>query len=448
MRYETGMSSNNLLHWGELEVLKEFIQNMVYSEVILGDKTSIDVIPQDNGLEVIISNTPSGFTKGSLLIGESTQAGVSGAPGNWGEGMKAAMCVGLRMGMSITLITNGFTVIPTLEPSAICPDINALILNVEDNDNTSGTQVIISSESITKDLVEDAIKTFAILDGITIDNVKKDIILTDRSNCIYVNGVKICDMKSIYGYNFIDATLINRDRTSVNTDKVKQFVAGQLSGISDIEMCKKVITEVLKNDTLLESQSGISESFADRGLWKRALVEMFGEKIALSTGGESDNQARYRKYNLLTNVPVKWSIFFKWYLDIPESSNIELPVSMGLVYSKSKDKEETSNLGWVKRMITLNVGDYGTIKTTANLHDNHRNKCSGLYDPQTDTIWIDLDILSDKRELFTVVLHEVVHRLTGALDNTTYFTRGWEEACWLILNKGKGKEECKYLKQK
>ena len=449
IKFETGMSVNNLPHWGKLETLKEFIQNMVYAKTILGDEGDISCEPSSDSdiTTIIIKNYPSGFPKGSLLIGESTQAGVVGAPGNWGEGMKAGMCVGLRDGLSIKIVTNGYSVVPSLEPSTLDSSVNTLHMTVEDNDFNEGTTVTISGNISAEDIKE-ATRTFAVLDGISMEDVARNCILHAKKDSMYVNGVKICSHKSIFSYNFTDASLINRDRTSVDTDKVREAVAEMLSCITEKVYVIKILEGILKDDSLLESQSGIAEFKCSKSLWLECLHTLFGDKIAISSGGEHDNQARYRNYNLLTNIPSNWSYFFRYYLDIPTAQDLSQSIAYKPIYTKSKDAEDITNLGVVKRQIKTLIGDYGTIKTTQNLQDGHRNLCKGLWDRDKDIIWIDMSVLSDRKELFTVVLHEVVHRLTGALDNTSSFTRGWEEACWLILNKGKDKDKCVYLKQR
>ena len=79
------------------------------------------------------------------------------------------------------------------------------------------------------------------------------------------------------------------------------------------------------------------------------------------------------------------------------------------------------------------------MKVSETLVDEHGNPCLGLYDRDKDETWLKREILSNKEELFKTLLHETIHRETGARDNTEEFTRGWENACWGIMNRGKNK---------
>ena len=166
MRYETSISENNLKHWGRSECVREFLQNSVFAKSILGDTVKVS----HDGNRAIIQNYPSGFSKGKLLIGESEQADVAGAPGQYGEGMKVAMAVALRCGMNVYVETNGFTVNPSLEPSSLDPEVQVLVFNIEDNDLQEGTKFYISC---TEEELNKATEYFAILNGVSTEDTSK-----------------------------------------------------------------------------------------------------------------------------------------------------------------------------------------------------------------------------------------------------------------------------------
>lgn len=423
------MSANNLPHWGEVEAVKEFIQNMVFAKTILRDEISIKY---ENG-KAIISNSPSGFNKGKLLIGESEQRSVSGAPGEYGEGTKAGMCVARRLGLSVTLQTNGFKVTPELEPSSIDSSVNSLVFYIEDNNIHTGTTVEIecSEESL-----QQAKSYFAVLNGIDEELLNTESIIDSISDTIYVNGVKITETTSIQSYNFTSPELMNRDRNSVNMDKVKGEVSQLISKINEVDRASVILQEIINNDELLEAQSGIQEWGANAEVWKEAVHRLYGDKVAISTGTDSDTKARYHKFNLISKLPNKWLWFFKQYLEIYTTDELDALSTPSTRASVKPHGTESTNLGWCKRLIKLYYGDYGTVKVSNKVLDQHNNECYGCYDPTTDIIWLEKSILSDKEQCFKTLLHETVHRITGASDNTLEFTRGWEEATWGILMRG------------
>jgi len=162
-----------------------------------------------------------------------------------------------------------------------------------------------------------------------------------------------------------------------------------------------------------------------------------GKKMALATGGDSDTSARYRNFTLLTNVPDRWKLFFNITLDMPYTNELEKVADKRSNKIVKPAKEESSILGWAKRLIKLYYGDYGIVKISETVKDSFNNDLLGMYDPIENIIWLKRSILTSRELTFKTLLHEVIHRNTGATDNTARFTNEWEEACWRILNRGK-----------
>lgn len=428
-RFETGISENNLRSWGPLHVLKEFLQNAVYAKTILGNDITIE---WKDGY-AYISNTPSGFSKGKLLIGESEQADVKGAPGQYGEGMKVAMAVACRCKMACKVHTNGFTVSPSLEPSSLDKDVRVLVFHINDNDYNDGTQFVIECE---KEVLEKAKTYFAVLQGLEVEKTKMDTILPDFKG-VFANGVKITDTPALYGYNFTNAELINRDRSTVDMNKLKQHVNRTLCSIEDEEILTEVIKNVVQDDTLLEAQAGMDFSIADKSVWQSIKEKVFGKKVVMATGDASDTAARYKKFSVLTNVPKSWKWFFESKMSILPSNRVDELMDKPKNIHKKASANENQTLGWAKRLVGMYYGDYGTVRVSETVYDSHGNERAGIYEKSTDTIWLKRSVLSSKEMTFKVLLHETIHRITGADDNTEAFTRGWEDACWGILNKGR-----------
>lgn len=429
-RFETGISENNLKHWGELHAVKEFLQNTVFAKTILGDEINIK---WEDGY-AYMSNFPSSFTRGKLLIGESDQADVAGAPGQYGEGMKVAMAVARRCGLECKVQTTGFSVRPELEPSSLDDSVKALVFYIEDrlDDHAEGTEFKVECS---KEIFEEAKSYFAVLNGLDIDRTKNNAVLKDFEG-IYANGVKITETPALFGYNFTDAELINRDRSTVDMAKVQQRTRNLLGATEDEEIITEVVENIVKDDSLLESQSGMFHS-EHPTLWKKVIHKLFGKKVALATGTDTDTQARYRKFKVLTKVPNIWQHFFS---DIGIHATNELrETTVDQNKHRKATPEENKNLGWAKRLVKMYYGDYGTVKVSEKVIDGYGNDCWGLYDGEKDITWIKRELLSHKKQLFQTLLHETIHRVSGARDNTEEFTQQWEEACWSILQRGKNK---------
>lgn len=431
-RFETGISENNLKHWGELEMVKEFLQNAVYAKTILGDKVELKYV---DGL-ALIHNYPSGFTKGKLLVGESEQADVAGAPGQYGEGMKAAMAVAKRLGKQCIVATNGFTVAPQLLPSTLDPSVRTLIFDITDTDMNKGTCFTVECS---EEVFEEAKKSFAVLQGHAPEVVSKDSIIRglEESGDIYVNGVRVYKTNAVLSYNFTDTKMMNRDRSSVDMVHVKRFVKPLLAGISEIGLAMRIIKAILRDDTLLEAQAAPSHD--GKNIWKDAFSQIYNgkRKFAISSNSEDDTQASYRQYKVLS-LPSDWQYFCNHELGFPYTDDLAKAAKKTSRVHRKPAPELSQNIGWAKRLVKLYYGDYGTVKIAEDLHDEHDCKCYGLYDSATDVIWLDKSILDHKEMLFTTLLHETIHRVSGAKDNTSAFTAQWEKACWGILTKGKG----------
>lgn len=434
-RFETGISENNLPHWGELEAVKEFVQNLVYSKSELKDSISIQY---DNNCAVLW-NTPSGFDKSKLLIGESEQRDSETAPGNYGEGIKVAMLVLRRLGIDVSIQTNGFRVTAELEPSSLDSSVKALIFYIEDNNIYGGTKVTISCS---EHILEKAKSHFLALDEDVedIDNMIGSSVLEGHSGEIYVNGVLVTTRPAIFGYNIMDKTIMNRDRTAVDEKALKENIQTILSKLEDSNQIRKVLDGILSDNSLLESSSGVGIISTIRSkIWIEELHKKYGStKLCIATGGTSDTQARYRRFVVIPGVPCAWSYVFDWTFNIQPSNR--LPFDDSVKYTSVKPKGDNStNLGWCKRLIKLYYADYGTVKIARDLKDGYGNSCYGLYISGDDVIWLDESILDDKELTFKTLLHETVHKVTGARDNTEEFTKGFENACWGILNRGNNK---------
>lgn len=440
-RFETGISENNLAHWGMLEVIKEFLQNAVYAKTILNNEVRIGWTPVGDGTGLaVISNSPSGFSKGKLLIGESEQADVAGAPGQYGEGMKAAMAVARRCGMECEVLTNGMFIKPELEPSSLDNSVKALVFYIEDVDHSRGTEFRVRC---TEEQLNKAKSFFAVLDGVDAEAVKTNTILRDYEDAVYVNGVLITETPTVFAYNFTSPHLMNRDRTSINMDMVKQEVKKLLMDTTDPSVAEELLMSLISKPESLEAQTNIGYyalySASQVDMWRKAAVKVFGRKVAMVSGTLADTQAQYKKFKLLNNVPSGWQYFFSTTLDIKPTDELDELATKPKNKHLKASASEKNNLGWAKRLVRLYYGDYGTVCISDVVVDEYGgDHYDGLYDRSTDTTWLKRSILSSKEETFKTLLHETIHRLTGALDNTSEFTAEWERACWLILTKGKG----------
>lgn len=436
--YETGVSASYLQHWDTISVLKEFIQNAVFAKDILGDSADFDYV---DGF-AIIKNHPSGFTRNDLLIGESQQRKHANSPGFYGEGQKMAMLVAAREGLECTIQTNGFNVLPILEGSSLDPNTKVLKFNIEDTEVHEGT--IVKVQCSEADFYT-AMEEFLSLSGQEYKTDKSSVLTNSHlSGDLYVNGVRVQNGGYYFAYNLTDRSIMNRDRNTVNTAEANHAIGELLFDLpmdKCVELLKAIPEQYLERNTQPITPNS-KATLADYEKWGKALKKVYGNKVGLAEGSSADVQAEYKNYTLLTQkeLPNSWYNFFRFTVPgINCSSDILAMEPMKRVHRKPT-KDESSNLGWAKRLIKLYYADYGTVKIAENLVDAHGNQCFGIYDSSTDTIWLDRFILSSKKATFTTLLHETIHKVTGAQDNTAMFTKAWEDASYSILMRGKVNE--------
>lgn len=432
--HETGVSANYLQHWDMEAVLKEFVQNAVFAKDVLGDSIDIDYV---DGFAVI-RNSPSGFTKGDLLIGESQQRNHEGSPGFYGEGQKMAMLVATRLGNDCHIQTNGFTVVPVIESSTLQKEVDVLKFSITDTSNHGGTVVKVKcDENDLYGAMEDFLSLSEYVSPEELTSPEAIIRSPHLSGSIYVNGVQTTHNKYYWGYNLNDRSIMNRDRSSIDYPKANRLISKLLHTTTHQDKVE-FFEKVLFSEYLESTFAPTIEDEATNKKWVKAFKEVFGNKVVLGDGSRLDEQARYRNYKVLSNVPYSWRNYLL-YIGIPTSVTILEKEPLKRTHRKP-DKESSANLGWAKRLIKLYYGDYGTVRISDNLVDTHGNKCAGLYDSSTDVTWLNASILHSKKDTFTTLLHETIHRLTGANDNTAEFTQAWEDASFAILMRGKVNE--------
>lgn len=430
----TGVSDTYVHNWTEVSALKEFLQNLVFAKNQLGDAT--DIRREDN--LNIIENIPSGFTKADLLIGQSKQRNIEGSPGYFGEGMILALLIFARNNKHIEIQTNGFKVVPRLQEFEHDPSVRTLVLDVTDIPEHEGT--IVKVESSEEDLLEAMENFLTLQDDGNVLNVSAPLILPNTSG-VYVNGVMIVKDESVRGYNLTDRKLINRDRSSIDRIALNDEISNILASTAvTLEAATEIVARVFKTGDVLEATTPpnykvMSGSVAD--IWKRAIEKYMDakfENIFIRYSEATDREARYRRKVIITPPNWGWELFCRL-LGIATSEVVGSGSPIYAASPKSGNPEDGNNLGRAKRLVKMYYGDYGKVQMVSDLCDSTGNKCNGIYYADKDLILIDVSLITDANQLFVTLLHETIHRISGAKDNTVEFTREWEKAVIGVMTK-------------
>jgi DNA mismatch repair enzyme (predicted ATPase) len=431
MRVETTNSKNYLPDWNTISAVKELLQNAVYAKTVLGARIKLE----HDGRLARISDNAHGFSMDKLLIGNSEQRNSDYSPGFFGEGMKMAILVSSRNCVECRFETVGFSVVGAIEEGVLGPD--TLVLYISPNKRKRGTEFSIECS---KEEFEEACKSFAILNGVQQSNVMAATLLPSSPNKVYVAGVLVTEPTSMWGYNLMDKALINRDRTAVDHDLLVRNVRAVLMGITKPALAEQLLRAIgeenhreFLEETACLSYRSFEYTDKQRKMWKAVGRKVFG-KACIATGEDSDTDARYRGFNVITGLNYDWRQFFDNMLNIPYSRDIVRVAKKPKRKAVKLTQEERKLLNRYKRVIKDFYSDCGTVKVAENLQNEFGNSVMGLHDRNTGLIWLDRVVLLSEEDLFTTLLHETNHKQSGAKDNSVEFTEQWEYICWRLFN--------------
>ena len=432
IRKETALNPDYLPLWKMYEATKELLQNHVFARQILNAFGSISYNNNNNTL--IIEDDGPGFGLEMFLLGKGEQKNTQNAPGQNAEGMKISFLIAARENKKLYAEIPGYNISANIEPSSFGE--NELVFYASPNDRVKGTRFVIEVE---KEVYQRAVQGFGYLAAKTEqerESFSKASIINNNKSQIFVNGVLIeTPIKTIngYSYNLIgkdDTNLTNRDRNRIseyhgNSEIWKQVI----SNITD----KKVIANILKNasNNTIETYEG-NPYWIDKVLWREVVAEQFGSKVCYATGEKSDGQAKYRKFKVL-KTPVDGMRYLFNSLGIVASSEIfkdTQKIKHNMVQLKDLESVEHENIKEVRNLIQKHyIPKIWALRYVDDLRDEFDNICLGLCVYDEEKIYLNKKILSDYDQLFKTLLHEVVHQVSRAEDNTTEFEREWANAC-------------------
>ena len=430
IRKETALNPDYLPNWGIYEAVKELLQNHVYARQILLADGNINY----NNNCLIIEDEGPGFGLEMFLLGKGEQKNIVNSPGQNAEGMKISFLIAARENKKLVGEIPGFNIHAEIENSSFGEQ--ELVFYATPNSRTKGTKFTIE---VDQEIYKKAVQGFGYLSAKTEqerESFNKASLIDNNKSQIFVNGVLIeTPIKTIngYSYNLIgkdDTNLTNRDRNRIseyhgNSEIWKQVI----SSITD----KNIIANILKNvsNNTIETYEG-NPYWINKELWKEVVSELYGSKVCYATGTKSDGQARYRKFKVL-KTPVNGMQYLFHSLGIVASSSIfdnKEKIKHNMIQLKDLESIEHENIKEVRNLIQKHyIPKIWPLRYVDNLKDQFDNPVSGLCVPDEQKIYLDKKILKNYNELFRIMLHEVVHQVSGADDNTTEFEWEWANAC-------------------
>lgn len=416
------ITDNYIDSWEDLNAIKELISNGIDTKT----EVTVDYL---GGKRAVIEDRGEGFQKKDLLIGTSSKSKDGEAIGVFGEGLKMACLVLAKDNRVVEIETVGFTVNAHLEKDEEF-DSNVLVLEFRKNDRTVGTKITFETA---KANIEKAKRQFLYFNP-KYKPLDENIptILTPGGK-LYINGVEIQDIHSIYSYNFTGEygkSILNRDRTNAYEDRLNRMVTETIGKTSD----ENIIKSILKCKTsAIEMELG-NYYYDIEGKWKRkwkkVAMSVFENSCLPNSNSEINLVAKDKGYKVLINISSSLSNILN-YINFPHARDVvklrgDEDIARRVIEESQLTEKEKIKWNLIKQVIIDSMGEN---------YLNHINICEefvnpdggethGLHSPANNQCYVLRKLLSDKYSIgymLGVIRHEFVHMDTGSYDRTREF---------------------------
>jgi hypothetical protein len=255
-------------NWENHHAIRELIANAMDEHIISKITKPISINHSKNKCEII--DYGSGITKSSFVIqSNSNKLNNEKLIGQFGFGMKDAICVLCKNDIDVTIYTKDFIFTPSYTQRANTSDITLHITfktnnDYDDDDDNYGTKIVLNN--IKKADIEKAKDYFIDFTTIKFDKLYSESImkLSTDSQYIFVNKFRICKTKknTYFSYNIKKTKdvmkLFNRDRGDKEYLTFRKIIGTNLKDIDiyndrySTEKLRKGIQKVFESDNLRE----------------------------------------------------------------------------------------------------------------------------------------------------------------------------------------------------
>ncbi|WCK57085.1 ATP-binding protein (plasmid) [Aneurinibacillus sp. Ricciae_BoGa-3] len=400
--------------WTVIDAIKELIANS------LDTHTRCSISYKDGVIS--ISDKGDGLSRQNLLFGNSTK--TDDQIGMFGEGLKMASLILARNNRSFKVVTKGFEYTATIERDTQY-HADVLVIHLSKSKKRVGTDItFIGAEkelNQAKNFFLEFNKNFKDMSG---------GIYTPGGN-LFVNGVFVQHIDSLFSYNLLSAKeLMSRDRKSVNIEKAKSMMATMLSMTQNKKVIETFITD--RQFEKMEHQLSLYLTAPSKATWKQVVDKVY-PKSCFATGTDYDGVARDKGYELILSLS-QTLVSVLSSLGIQSADKVVTLKGDENAIKKRFDPKKLSVKGkkrWEKAK-ELFSKLYGVrlsnrIELVAEFKsDVVTDSTWGLYNWTTDLVYVLAELVDDVEahpfdELMGVLIHEQVHRQSGAYDRTREF---------------------------
>jgi flavin-binding protein dodecin len=400
-------------NWSIKDAIREIIQNA------LDTKTQID-IKQVDDTRWCISDKGAGIQLSDFILGRTSKQDNKTTIGQFGEGLKIGCLVLAREKRRVIILSKDKRYEMSIQYDTTWKD-NLLTIDIEDAGNIKGTNVIIECS---KEEIESTRNLFLSINPQQVLARTKHGEILNNAGAIYVNGLKVIDIDSIYGYNFHDKTLVNRDRTAIGTREIKDAVARVLSSLTN----KQIITGLLllgREHAEGKLPIELDVDFSPRPIWKTIIYQKWGKKVCLGYEPRSDLRAIEHNWTVLMfPYSFRYSLHY-----ILEYSHMVIKDKEKIIAKKSLSEEDLAFLKKGKRIANkvakqTNLNTY-PIKVFEEIAGKtsigSRYNKEGSFQNGVAGVCKNLVQSHNLSKLVGVIIHEYTHGTYGNDDNTRSF---------------------------
>lgn len=447
-RIVTGISPNYVKNWDVIKGIREIIQNYLDTKNEFRCK---GYIYYKDG-EAMVKDFGPGLELRHLALGVSEKG--SDAIGKYGEGLKLALLVLARERRKVEIWSNGTIICPAIEHSDLY-GTEVMVFNIQSMQpchakTHQGTTIRFQCS---KDELEAAKSYFEcfLSKKSGFKWIEKDRISLP-GGYIYINGARVGKISdALFSYHLCEketGDIGNRDREVIDQEKVEPYIRKILAETSSLTVMRKIIKALIDKEYSWEIKIGLfgwMVSEKSRSLWKRAFYEIVGTKDAVLSSWRSswridDNtRANYLGYKVI-DIPNA-----DWY-SLLNSAGIKTAAEIATEDGKKSSKriaikdltdEERNNLKIARKLVEKYYNPVGEVVIMENLdrvvNAARNSEVNGAYESRTDRIYLRRGILNDLHQTLHTLLHEAVHKYTGADDCTAAFERALTEVSVNII---------------
>ncbi len=423
-KISTGINPEFVKAWTSEEGIREVVQNHLDSMSEFDCKGRIS---WNNGRATVRDYGP-GIEMRHLALGVSEKG--ESAIGKFGKGLKQALLVLAREGRNVELYSNGLKIQPTIEFDENF-GVEVMFLTVG---NATGQASKIAGTLVSFDCseaeLENAKNYFAYFLRGKIEWLVKDKLSLPGGD-VYVNGSRVGKVQNaLFSYHlpYGEAEkMMSTDRDIIDKDKLRDYARQTLSHAHKHRVAELVINDVLGRGSSFEANAGLqawSMNDKERRVWRIEFHRLAGQHAVIADGN-FDGEAEYRGYSPVMVNNSDWQYELQRCGVKTSKRAVVAEGQKALSVVKKLTALERANLDRAIELVKDGYNDPGDVKVAESLNaragiPSHKT-VNGLYDPADGTIYVKREILGSIETTVFIVLHETVHKYSGASDCTAEF---------------------------